>query len=124
SASRERDRTTAASHSAKSCSGESSAAECHSQSGSAFQSTVSHGGCRSWPYSDLENQLSSTKARCLSNPPRVIDEAPTVALRPAASSPAHFHARVARWYSRKPRRVAVSLPASGGSGRPCSSRSL
>jgi len=33
----------------------------------------------------------------------------------------HFQAKVARWYSRKPSRVAVSSPPSGGSGRPCSS---
>ena len=39
-----RERATASCQSAKSCSGVSSAAECHSQSGSASQSTVSHGG--------------------------------------------------------------------------------
>src|SRR5712691_3840421 len=61
---------------------------------------------------------------CLSIPPRVIDETPTVAPKPAASSPPHFHAKVARWYSRKPTRVAVSSPARGGSGRPCSSTSV
>ncbi len=74
-------------------SGVSSAAECQSQSGSAFQSTVSHGGCRPRPCSDRENHESSTRARCLSIPPRVIDEAATVAPKPAASSPEHFHAR-------------------------------
>ena len=56
----------------------SAAAECQSQSGSAFQSTVSHGGCRSRPCSDRENQCPRRRARCLSIPPRVIDEAPTV----------------------------------------------
>ena len=35
---------------------ESSAAECHSQSGSAFQSTVSHGGCLARPCRLCENQ--------------------------------------------------------------------
>ena len=57
----------------------------------------------------------------LSNPPRVIDEAGDRSPRPAASSPAHFHARVARWHSRKPRRVAVSSAPRGGSDAPCSS---
>jgi hypothetical protein len=33
---------------------------------------------------------------CLSIPPKVIDEAATVTLRPAASNPEHFHAMVAR----------------------------
>jgi hypothetical protein len=42
-------------------------------------------------------------------PPRVIDEAPAVAPRPAASGPGHFHANVVRWNFRKPRSVAVSL---------------
>ena len=75
----------------------SAAAECHSQSGSASQSTVFHGAAGSRPSSHSENHESSTRARCLSIPPRVIDEAPTVAARPAASRPAHFQARVARW---------------------------
>jgi hypothetical protein len=39
-------------------------------------------------------------------------------------SPAVPHARVARWCSREPRRVAVSSPATGGSGRPCSFRQV
>ena len=78
-------------------SGESPAAECQSQSWSASQSTADHGspGLRSCSHS--ENHHSSTYARCLSIPPSVIDDAATVAARPAASSPAHFHARVARW---------------------------
>src|SRR6185369_17307153 len=60
---------------------------------------------------------------CLSSPPRVIDDLPTVARSPAASRPEHFHASVARWKSRKPSRVSVSDTAGFGSGRPCSSRS-
>jgi hypothetical protein len=37
-------------------------------------STVPHGGRRSWPCKTWENQRSSTRARCLSSPPRVIDD--------------------------------------------------
>lgn len=55
--------------------------------GSASPSTVSHGRCRSGPCSHREHHRPSTSARCLSIPPRVIDDAPTVAFRPAASSP-------------------------------------
>jgi hypothetical protein len=57
---RTRERATASCQSALSCSGLSSAAECQSQSRSAFQSTVSHGGAGSRPCSALENQSSST----------------------------------------------------------------
>jgi hypothetical protein len=70
-----------------------------------------------------ENQESSTPVKCLSIPARVMDVGPTVAVIPAISSPLHFHASVARWKSRKPRRVSTSLPARGGSGLPCSSSS-
>jgi len=60
----------------------------------------------------------------LSSPPKVIDEAPTVAVRPAASSPPHFQVSVARSRSRAPSRVAVSSPAMGGSGLRCSPTSV
>src|ERR1700689_1281360 len=46
-----------------------------------------------------------------------MDEAPTVVDRPSASSPPHFHAKIARSRSSEPRRVSVSLPATGGSRR-------
>src|SRR4051794_28441105 len=48
-------------------------------------------------------------------------EGASVAFSPAVSSPSVFQASVARWKSRKPRRVASSSAASGGSGRPWSS---
>jgi protein-S-isoprenylcysteine O-methyltransferase len=105
---------------AMSCAGLSSAAECHSQSGSASQSTVSRGGAGSRPGSRWEKYSSSTRARCFSSPPRVIDEGSSVARIPAASSPPHFHAKIARWRSSEPRRVAVSSPAAGGPGLPSS----
>jgi acyl transferase domain-containing protein len=56
----------------------------------------------------------------LSSPPKVIEEAPTVARIPAASRPLHFQANVARWRSNEPSRVAISSPAIGGSIRPYS----
>ena len=50
----ERERATASRQIVMSSSGVSAAAECHSQSGSASQSTVSHGGPRSRPCSRRE----------------------------------------------------------------------
>ena len=91
-------------------------AECHSQSGSASQSTVSHGGPNSRPANRREKYSSSTTAKCLRSPPNVIEEAPTVALIPASSTPAHFHSKMARWRSREPNKVADSLPAMGVPG--------
>jgi quercetin dioxygenase-like cupin family protein len=96
SATSARERSTARCHKAKSSPGESPAAVCHSQSGSAVQSTASHGGAYSRPRRERENQPSSTRAMCLRMPPRVIVEAAVVARRPAASSPEHFQAKVAR----------------------------
>src|SRR5918995_5699053 len=55
------------------------------------------------------------RARCLSSPPGVTDDGPNVALRPAASSSPHFHARYDRCRSRAPSRVSISSPATGGS---------
>ena len=91
-----------------SSSGVLSTAECHSQSGSASQSTPAQRASGSRPCSHCENFESSTRARCLSIPPRVIVETPTLVFRPVASSPRHFHANVARWYSRNPTRVSAS----------------
>jgi hypothetical protein len=121
SASRARARSTLSCHSVNSSSGVSSAAVRHSQSGSAFQSTESHGSPSSRPCRSLANQLVSTRAMCLSSPPRVIVEAAVVARSPAASTPEHFQAKVARCQSRKPISIPASSAASGGSGRPYSS---
>lgn len=60
SVTREREWATACCQSAWSRSGVSSAAECQSQSGSAFQSTVSHEGCRSRSRGHREHHKYST----------------------------------------------------------------
>jgi hypothetical protein len=52
----------------------------------------------------------------LRRPPRVIDEAPTVAVKPATSTPAHFQTNVARCHSRNPTRVASSSAPFESSG--------
>jgi hypothetical protein len=121
SVSRARERSTLSCHSVNSSSGVSSAAVRHSQSGSAFQSTESHGSPSARPCRSLTNQLLSTRAMCLSSPPRVIVEAAVVARSPAASTPEHFQAKVARCQSRKPTSIPASSATSGGSGRPYSS---
>src|SRR5665213_1629590 len=110
------ERTTASCQRVSSCSGVSLAAECQSQSGSASQSTTSNGGSGFRPRSHSENQESSTAVRCFNIPPNVIDEEATASPKLDASSPAHFHANVARWYSRKPINVSNSSAARGGSG--------
>jgi len=51
-----------------------------------------------------------------------MDVAAVVPRIPASSTPAVFHASVARWNSRNPTSVASSLACSGGSGRPWSSK--
>ena len=51
-----RERSAASRQNANSCSGESSVADCQSQSGSAFQSTVFHGAAVSCAWSAYENQ--------------------------------------------------------------------
>ena len=55
SATRTRDRSTASCHRVRNCSGVSPAAVCHSQSGVAFQSTVSNGASRSRACREWEN---------------------------------------------------------------------
>lgn len=60
---------------------------------------------------------SSTCARCLRRPPRVIVDEPSVARRPAASRQEHFQAEAARRRSSAPRMAAASAPARGGSGQ-------
>ena len=47
-----------------------------------------------------------------------MEEAPTIVANPAASTPVHFQANVARCHSRNPVRVACSSAVKGGSGRP------
>lgn len=74
------------------------------QARSASRSTVSRGGLGSCAWSERPNHQSPTNARCSSNPPSVVVDAPNVAVSPAASSPAHLQTSVVRWYSRNPTR--------------------
>ena len=65
--------------------------------GVGFPVDVTPGRCPLVSVQEQENQLSSTKARCFSIPPRVIDEGCKVWASPAASRPAAFLCNVARW---------------------------
>ena len=94
---RARDASVAAAHRERSAFGLSEAAEFHSQSPSADQSTLRHGSARSTLSRKYENQWSSTHARCFMIPPSVMVEGATRVDIPAASSPRHFHSSVARW---------------------------
>ena len=66
------------------------AAECHSQSPSASQSTDAHGSGAGLPAKTWLNHQSSTYARCLSRPPSVIVEGSRRWSSCAASSPSVF----------------------------------
>ena len=113
----ERERATAPRQSVMSCSGVSSAAVRHSQSGSASQSTVSHGG------PDLSPEQPPAGVVVLDEG-QVLEQPAQGDRRGGDPSPAARPRRVLRTSTPRtrarargsPRSVAVSSPATGGSG--------
>lgn len=83
-------------------------------------SPLSHGGPSSRPSSLIWTIWSSTADRCSSSPPQGDMDTPTVARKPDAATPPHFHPRWRTVVPGSRAGVAVSSPATGGSGRPCS----